>query len=254
MKKPQVVIVGAGFGGLTAARALARAPVDVTVLDRNNYHLFQPLLYQVATAALSPAQIATPIRSILRRQKNVLVLMAEVRRVDLSERRVLLADGSVGFDILVLATGSRPAYFGHEGWERFAPGLKTVEDAIEIRRMILLAFEKAERETDPEARRGLLTFVCIGGGPTGVELAGAIAEIARATLAKEYRHIDPQSARIMLVESGPRILAGVRGVPRRRGSAPTRRDGRRGADRKAGAGRPLRTASFSGTSASRRGP
>ena len=207
MGQPRVVIVGAGFGGLTAARALASAPVDVTVVDRNNYHLFQPLLYQVATAALSPAQIATPIRSILRRQRNAEVLMAEVRGADAAKRELILDRGSLAFDFAVFATGSRPAWFGHDAWARFAPGLKTVEDAIEIRRTILLAFELAEREPDPEARRALLTFVCIGGGPTGVELAGAIAEIARATLAKEYRHIDPQSARIILVESGPRILA-----------------------------------------------
>ena len=207
MPGPHVVIAGAGFGGLSAARALARAPVRVTIVDRNNYHLFQPLLYQVATAALSPAHIATPIRSILRRQRNVDVLMAEVARVDVAARELVLDGGTLAFDFLVLATGSRPAYFGHDGWERHAPGLKSIEDALEIRRSILLAFERAERETDPDRRRALLTFVCIGGGPTGVEMAGAIAEIARATLAKEYRHIDPKSARTILIESGPRILA-----------------------------------------------
>jgi NADH dehydrogenase len=208
MRGSHVVIAGAGFGGLSAARALARAPVHVTIVDRNNYHLFQPLLYQVATAALSPAQIATPIRSIVRRQRNVDVLMAEVVRVDVAGRELVLDGGALPFDFLVLATGSRTTYFGHDRWERHAPGLKSIEDALDIRRSILLAFERAERETDPDRRRALLTFVCIGGGPTGVEMAGAIAEIARATLAKEYRHIDPASARTILIESGARILAG----------------------------------------------
>jgi NADH dehydrogenase len=208
MGRPEVVIVGGGFGGLAAVRGLARAPVGVTLVDRNNYHLFQPLLYQVATAALSPAQIATPIRTVVRRQKNALVLMAEVRRVDVAARRIELDRGSLPFDHLVLATGSQPHYFGHDAWGRFAPGLKTIEDARRIRRNILLGFELAERESDPAARRELLTFVCIGGGPTGVEMAGAISEIARAALAKEYHRIDPTSARVVLIEGGPRILAG----------------------------------------------
>src|SRR5262245_22434079 len=166
MPRPRVVIAGAGFGGLSAAQALARAPVDVTIVDRNNYHLFQPLLYQVATAALSPAQIATPIRSILRRQRNADVLMAEVARVDVAGRELVLDRGALPFDFLVLATGSRPVYFGHDSWARHAPGLKSIEDALHIRRSILLAFERAERETDQARRRALLTFVCIGGGPT----------------------------------------------------------------------------------------
>jgi NADH:ubiquinone reductase (H+-translocating) len=207
MAPPRVVIVGGGFGGLAVARGLASVPVGVTLVDRNNYHLFQPLLYQVATAGLSPAQIATPIRSVFRRQRNVEVLMAELRRVDVAARTVELDHGVLPFDHLVLATGSVPHYFGHEAWARSAPGLKTVEDAVEIRRDILLGFELAEREPDPAVRRELLTFVCIGGGPTGVEMAGAISEIARAGLAKEYRHIDPGSARVILIESGPRILA-----------------------------------------------
>jgi NADH:ubiquinone reductase (H+-translocating) len=207
MPQPHVVIAGAGFGGLNGARALARAPVRITIVDRNNYHLFQPLLYQVATAALSPAQIATPIRTILRRQSNADVLMAEIRGVDVAGRKLILERGALEYDHLVLAPGSTPAYFGHDGWARHAPGLKTIEDALAIRANILLAFEQADAEEDPEVRSALLTFVCIGGGPTGVEMSGAIAEIARATLAKEYRRIDPRSARTILVESGPRILA-----------------------------------------------
>src|SRR5438132_693411 len=179
---PHVVVVGAGFGGLTAARTLAGAAVRVTVLDRRNHHLFQPLLYQVATAALSPGDIAYPIRSILRRQRNAAVLLAEAVEVDPGARRVLLADGSVDYDFLIVATGARHSYFGHEEWEPFAPGLKSLEDALEIRRRILLAFEKAEREEDPDRRRALLTFVLVGGGPTGAELAGAIAEISRHVL------------------------------------------------------------------------
>ncbi len=205
--RPRVVVVGAGFGGLHAARALARYPVQVTVVDRENYHLFQPLLYQVATAALSPGDIAEPIRSILRRHRNVHVLRAEVTSVDLPGRRVLLVDGELAYDYLILATGARHAYFSHPEWEPLAPGLKTLEDALEIRRRILLAFEEAERTPDPEARRALLTFVVVGGGPTGVELAGAIAEIARHTLAEDFRAIDPREARVVLLEGGPRVLA-----------------------------------------------
>ena len=204
---PHVVIVGGGFGGLYAARELRNAPVHVTLLDRRNHHLFQPLLYQVAMAALSPGDIASPIRWILRRQKNTEVLLAEVLRVD-AERRVLaLGDGEIAYDYLILATGATHAYFGHEAWRGVAPGLKTLEDALEIRRRVLLAYERAEREADPAKRAALLTFVVIGGGPTGVELAGALAEISRQSLARDFRHFNPGSARIILVEGGPALLA-----------------------------------------------
>jgi NADH:quinone reductase (non-electrogenic) len=201
-----VVIVGGGFGGLEAARGLARAPVRVTLVDRHNYHLFQPLLYQVATAALSPGDIAAPIRWVLRRQRNVQVLLAEARSVDTSARRLVLDRGSLEYDSLVLAAGATHAYFGHDEWEPYAPGLKTLDDALSIRRQVLLAFEAAEREADPGVQRQLLTFVIIGGGPTGVELAGALAEIARQTLRRDFRAIDPRSARIVLLEGGPRLL------------------------------------------------
>jgi NADH dehydrogenase len=205
------VIVGAGFGGLAAAKRLADAPVEVTVIDRRNHHLFQPLLYQVATAALSPADIAAPIRAVLRRQANTEVLLDEVIGVDLGPRRVLTRDGGDRpFDYLVVATGSEFSYFGHEkeGWPQLAPGLKTLDDATSIRRRILLAFERAET-TDGEAeRRRLLTFVLVGGGPTGVEMAGAVAEIARSALVRDFRHFDPSEARILLIEAGPRLLAG----------------------------------------------
>jgi len=204
--RPRVVIVGAGFGGLTAARALAGAPVAVTVIDRRNHHLFQPLLYQVATASLSPGDIAYPIRSILRRQKNTQVLLADAVGVDPAARAVVLADGRLAYDFLIVATGARHAYFGHDDWEARAPGLKSLEDALEIRRRILLAFEKAEREPDPGKRKGLLTFLLVGGGPTGAELAGAIGEIARHELKSDFRSIDPGEARIILVEAGPRLL------------------------------------------------
>jgi NADH:quinone reductase (non-electrogenic) len=203
---PQVVILGGGFSGLTAARALGRAPAAVLLLDRRNHHLFQPLLYQVATAGLSPAEIAEPIRRILRRQKNATVLLGEVTAIDPQGRRVLLADGEVGYDYLVVATGVTHSYFGHEAWAPFAPGLKSLEDALEIRRRALLAFERAEAEPDPERRRRWLTFVVIGGGPTGVEMAGAFAEIARNTLVRDFRRIDPRTARVILVEAGPRVL------------------------------------------------
>jgi NADH dehydrogenase len=199
-------VVGAGFGGLNAVQALARAPVRITVVDRRNHHLFQPLLYQVATAALSPADIAYPIRAILRRQKNATVLLADAVSVDRSARELVLSDGRVGFDYLVLATGVRHAYFGHDSWEKSAPGLKSLEDALEIRRRILLAFERAERETNAERRRALLTFVIVGGGPTGVELAGAIAEISRHVLVSDFRAIDPRESSIQVLEAGPRIL------------------------------------------------
>jgi NADH dehydrogenase len=204
---PRVVILGAGFGGLSAAKALRNAPCDIAVIDRRNYHLFQPLLYQVATAALSPAEIASPIRSILSRQKNAQVLMARVAGIDAAGKRVLLQDGrEEPFDYLIVATGARHAYFGHDDWERSAPGLKTIEDATDIRRRILLAFERAEAAVDPEARKALLTFVVIGGGATGVEMAGAIAEVAHWALADEFRVIDPSQARVVLVEAGPRLL------------------------------------------------
>jgi len=199
-------VVGAGFGGLNAVQALARAPVRITVVDRRNHHLFQPLLYQVATAALSPADIAYPIRAILRRQKNATVLLADAVSVDRSARELVLSDGRLGFDYLVLATGVRHAYFGHDSWEKSAPGLKSLEDALEIRRRILLAFERAERETNAARRRALLTFVIVGGGPTGVELAGAIAEISRHVLVSDFRAIDPRESSIQVLEAGPRIL------------------------------------------------
>lgn len=203
---PHVVIVGAGFGGLRAAQALKRGDVRITVIDRRNYHLFQPLLYQVATAGLSPNDIAYPIRAALRRQKNTRVFLAEVIAVDAKRRKVILQDGEVEYDYLILATGARHSYFGHPQWEAYAPGLKSIEDALEIRRRVLLAFEMAERETDEERRRALLTFVIIGGGPTGVELAGAIAEIAYTVMVQDFRSIRPQDARIILVEAGTQIL------------------------------------------------
>ena len=204
---PHVVILGAGFGGLQAALALRDAPVRVTVVDRRNHHLFQPLLYQVATAALSPADIAYPIRSILRRQANADVVLSEAVAIDPARREVTLKDGRLTYDYLILAAGASHAYFGHEEWEPFAPGLKTLEDAIEIRRRILIAFEEADREADPGRRKALLTFAIVGAGPTGVELAGAIADISRHVLVDDFRHIDPREARILLIESGPRVLA-----------------------------------------------
>jgi NADH dehydrogenase len=237
MAVPHVVIVGGGFGGLDAARMLKGAPVRVTLIDRHNYHLFQPLLYQVATASLSPGDIASPIRWVLRRQTNVTVLLASVRAIDTSNKRVLLepveADApaaasapahgrnaaqagsvvdrkvpsSVDYDYLILATGAAHAYFGHSEWAARAPGLKTLDDALEIRRQVLLAYEAAEREVDDSAQRRLLTFVIVGGGPTGVELAGALAEIARQSLRKDFRNIRPESARILLLEGGPFVLA-----------------------------------------------
>ncbi len=203
---PRVVIVGGGFGGLNAARSLARAPVHVTVVDRSNHHLFQPLLYQVATAGLSPADISTPIRFVLRHQRNAEVMMAEVTSVDVAGRRVLTGDRAIPYDYLVVATGAHHSYFGHDAWEPFAPGLKSIVDATTLRRKVLLAFEAAELEADPERRGVLLTFVIVGGGPTGVELSGAIAELAHRALAQDFRHFDPASARILLVEAGPRLL------------------------------------------------
>jgi NADH dehydrogenase len=201
-----VVIVGAGFGGLEAARAMRRAPIDLTVIDRQNFHCFQPLLYQVATAALSPADVAWPVRHILRDQRNATVLMADVSGVD-TQRKMLRTDsGEVPYDYLVLATGAMHSYFGHDDWAEYAAGLKRIEDATRIRRSILIAFERAELTHDEAARRPLLTFVIVGGGATGVEMAGAIAEVARQTLAADFRHIDPRTARIVLIEAGPRLL------------------------------------------------
>jgi NADH:ubiquinone reductase (H+-translocating) len=206
-KLPRVVIVGGGFGGLEAAKKLACEKVHLTVIDRTNYHLFQPLLYQVATAALSPADIAAPIRAILHNCKNVEVMLAEVQSVDVTARVVYAGDLSIQYDYLILATGARHSYFGHPEWERLAPGLKSLEDAVEVRRRILMAFEYAERTSDLAARAAAMTFVIIGGGPTGVEMAGAIAEIARYTLARDFRHIDPSSARVVLIEGEPQVLA-----------------------------------------------
>lgn len=204
--RPHVVIIGAGFGGLAAARALRRAPVRITLIDRRNHHLFQPLLYQVATGGLSPGEIAYPIRAVVRNQKNTQVLLAEAVGIDLGRREVRLADGVLAYDYLILAAGARHSYFGHGEWEPLAPGLKDVEDALEIRRRILLAFERAERETDPERRRAELTFAIVGAGPTGVELAGAIADIARRVLVEDFRAIDPRDTRVLLLEAGTRVL------------------------------------------------
>ena len=202
----RVVIVGAGFGGLECAKALRRAQADVTVVDRENHHCFQPLLYQVATAALSPADIAWPIRHILRPQRNATVLMEDVRSVSPEKKHVLTQYGEIPYDYLVIATGSTHSYFGHDEWSRYAPGLKRIEDATRIRRSILIAFERAEVMKDEDQRRRLLTFVIVGGGATGVEMAGAIADVARQTLAADFRRIDPRSARIILIEAGPRLL------------------------------------------------
>jgi NADH dehydrogenase len=208
--KPRVVIVGAGFGGLLAARTLARYPVQITLVDRQNFHIFQPLLYQVATAGLSPDEIAAPIRWIMRSQRSVEVLMSEVRDFDLSRRVVKLEDGEVEYDYLIVAAGASHAYFGHDEWEPFAPGLKTIEDALEIRRRVLLGFELAERHPgssdDKDTEHAQLNFVVVGGGPTGVELAGTLAEISRQVLANEFRSIDPKRTRVVLLEGGPRVL------------------------------------------------
>ena len=206
-KQPHVIIVGAGFGGLEAAKKLACEPVRVTVIDRTNYHLFQPLLYQVATAALSPADIAAPTRAILSKCRNMAVILSEVRAIDVEARKVITTDLEFAYDYLILATGSRHSYFGHDEWEKIAPGLKSLEDAIEIRRRILMAFEYAEKISDEAAKRAAMTFVIIGGGPTGVEMAGAIAEIARYTLEKDFRHIDPASARVILIEGDRRLIS-----------------------------------------------
>lgn len=208
MRRPRVLVIGGGFGGLYAARALKRAPVDVTIIDRTNHHLFQPLLYQVATATLAPTDITAPIRYLLRGQSNTSVLLAEVTGIDV-EKHVVVCDGgapSFEYDYLIVASGSRHSYFGHTDWEKIAPGLKSIDDAIVIRQRFLLAFERAEKATSDEERRRLLTFVVVGGGPTGVELAGMLPIIARRTLPPEYRNIDTNESRVILLEGGPRVL------------------------------------------------
>lgn len=204
-RRPRVVIIGGGFAGLYAARAFEGAPARVTLIDRRNHHLFQPLLYQVATAALNPSDIAAPLRGLLGRQ-GVEVLLAEVESVDLANRRVLLADGEVAYDFLILATGATHSYFGHGEWSRFAPGLKTLDDALAIRQRMLLAFEAAEREPDPALQKELLSFVIVGAGATGVEMAGALSEVARKALARDFQHIDPTSARVVLLEGVDKVL------------------------------------------------
>ena len=206
-----VVIIGGGFGGLEAAKALRHASVRVTLLDRQNHHLFQPLLYQVATAALSPADIAEPLRHILRTQENVEVILSEVQSIDAAEKRVITSDGPVDYDYLIVAAGARHSYFGRDEWEKWAPGLKSLDDALEIRRRMLMAFEVAEKTHDDAEREAAMTFVIVGGGPTGVEMAGAIAEIARITLIKDFRHIDSSQTRVFLIEGGPEILASFSG-------------------------------------------
>jgi NADH dehydrogenase len=206
---PRIVIVGAGFGGLEAVHRLSGVPAQITIVDRRNHHLFQPLLYQVATASLATSEIAWPVRHLLRRRREVTTLLATVTGVDEQTRRVLLDDGSsLPYDTLILATGARHAYFGHDEWEPYAPGLKTLEDATTIRRRILVAFERAERESDPVQRAAWLTFAIVGAGPTGVELAGTIAELAKVTLPRDFRHIDTTKARVVLIEAGTRVLAG----------------------------------------------
>jgi NADH:quinone reductase (non-electrogenic) len=203
---PHVVIVGGGFGGLEAAKVLSKAKVRVTLIDRRNHHVFQPLLYQVATAALNPANIASPIRRILRGLENVEVLLGDVESIDVKGKSLTLSDGEISYDYLIVATGATHSYFGHEEWSADAPGLKSIEDALEIRRRVLLAFEAAERETDPRRRREWTTFAVVGGGPTGVELAGALAEIARQDLVHEFHHFNPARSRVILIEAGPRVL------------------------------------------------
>jgi NADH dehydrogenase len=206
MKRPHVVIIGGGFGGLSAARALAKAPVTITLIDRRNHHLFQPLLYQVATAALNPSDIASPIRAVLAKQKNARVLLAEARSIDVKARTVTLDDGLLQYDFLIVATGATHSYFGND-WQEAAPGLKTVEDALEIRRRIFLAYEAAEREADPKTQQEWLTFAVVGAGPTGVELAGALGEIGLHTLANDFRTIDPTHVQVVLFEAGDRVLS-----------------------------------------------
>jgi NADH dehydrogenase len=206
MEIKRIVIIGGGFGGLYAAKTLAKTQATITLVDRRNYHLFQPLLYQVATAALNPSDIAAPIRAVLRKQKNASVIMGDVQAIDTARRIITMADGEVAYDILIVATGATHSYFNHPEWEENAPGLKTIEDALEIRRRVLRAFEAAERETDPERQRAWLTFVIVGAGPTGVELAGALSEIARQTMLRDFRRINPSSARVLLVEGRERVL------------------------------------------------
>jgi NADH:ubiquinone reductase (H+-translocating) len=203
---PHIVIIGGGFGGIAAARAFKRAPVRLTMVDRRNHHLFQPLLYQVATAALNPADIASPIRRILRRQRNASVILGEASSIDTRQKIVQLLDGEVAYDFLIVASGATHSYFGHDEWLEPAPGLKTLEDAVEIRRRVLVAYEAAEREVDPAEVANWMTFVVIGGGPTGVEMAGALAEISRRVLERDFRKIDPGKARIILIEAGPKVL------------------------------------------------
>jgi NADH dehydrogenase len=206
MSETRVVIIGGGFGGLYGAKTLANVPVRVTLVDRRNYHLFQPLLYQVATAALNPSDIAAPIRAVLRKQKNVSVIMGDAIAIDPDRKIVTMADGELAYDILIVATGATHSYFDHPEWEEDAPGLKTIEDALEIRRRVLRAFEAAERETDPERQKAWLNFVIVGAGPTGVELAGALSEIARQTMLRDFRRINPSSARVILLEGKERVL------------------------------------------------
>ena len=208
VQTPHVVIVGAGFGGLEAAKKLGSQPVRVTIIDRTNYHLFQPLLYQVATAALSPADIAAPVRAVLTKHENIEVMLAEVKTIDADARKLSTGDREITYDYLIVATGARHSYFGNDEWEKLAPGLKSLEDAVEIRRRLLLAFEYAEKIADEAARRAAMTFAIVGGGPTGVEMAGAIAEIARYTLAKDFKHINPSDARVILIEGNDRVLKG----------------------------------------------
>ena len=203
---PHVVIIGGGFGGIAAARALKRAPIRLTMIDRRNHHLFQPLLYQVATAALNPSDIASPIRRILRRQRNASVILGEASSIDTRQKIVQLLDGEVAYDYLIVASGATHSYFGHDEWLEPAPGLKTLEDAVEIRRRVLVAYEAAEREIDEAEIASWMTFVIIGGGPTGVEMAGALAEISRRVLERDFRRIDPSKARVVLIEAGAKVL------------------------------------------------
>ncbi len=207
-QRPHVVIIGGGFGGLEGAKKLGSQPLRVTVIDRTNYHLFQPLLYQVATAALSPADIAAPLRAVLTKHENIEVMLADVNSIDVNARKISTGEQEVAYDYLILATGSRHSYFGKDEWEKLAPGLKSLEDAVELRRRLLMAFEYAEKITDEAARKAAMTFAIVGGGPTGVEMAGAIAEIARYTLDKDFKHINPSDARVILIESDGRVLSG----------------------------------------------
>ena len=212
----RVVIIGGGFGGLEAAKALRKAGVRITLLDRQNHHLFQPLLYQVASAALSPADIAEPLRHILRNQENAEVILTEAQSIDVAGRRVITTDGPVEYDYLIVAAGARHSYFGRDEWEKFAPGLKSLDDALDIRRRMLMGFEIAEKTNDDAEREAAMTFVVVGGGPTGVEMAGAVAEIAHVTLLKDFRHIDSSQARVFLIESGPEVLQAFSGdLPQR---------------------------------------